>query len=244
MSISKAFVLALAYVNFAASAVIAQDCPKQSATGALVASKARALEGRIIFHDGIRQWFELRLEQPQCGHTSIELMRIEGGWSPVEVLRGCRARSFGTIDLSGTGYFSLETYQAVERIEPVGPCVKQPPLPDYSKAKPDKSIRQYRVEMHVDYRPGDHPIGFRVSSGARDLQPWQAYASYTLTGGFVLYGHCADGFLVDKVFGTRQANPSHFDDARTSSDMAAFNPESAAQSGVTDLHLGYTCVRD
>jgi hypothetical protein len=64
-----------------------------------------------------------------------------------------------------------------------------------------------------------------------------------LTGGFVLYGHCAEDFVLDKVFGTAQAKPSHFDEPRTPDDMAAFDPESAAASGKKNLHLGYTCVR-
>lgn len=98
--------------------------------------------------------------------------------------------------------------------------------------------------MHVDYRPGDHPIMFNVRSGDRELRPWQAYASYRLTGGFVLYGSCARGFVVDKVYGTPSARPTHFDDPRTPSDMASYDPESAAQAGVTDLHLGYTCIRN
>ena len=82
-----------------------------------------------------------------------------------------------------------------------------------------------------------------MSSASASLRPWQAYASYLLTGGFVLYGHCGEGFVVDKVFGTPQATPSHFDEPRTSHDMAMFDPESAAASGKKDLHLGYTCVR-
>jgi hypothetical protein len=97
--------------------------------------------------------------------------------------------------------------------------------------------------MHVDYGPGDHPIVFHVRSGKRDLRPWQAYASYMLTGGFVLYGLCGQGFVVDKVYGTPAARPSHFDEPRDPGDMAEFDPETAAQSGKTDLHLGYSCVR-
>ncbi len=65
--------------------------------------------------------------------------------------------------------------------------------------------------MRFDYVPGDHPISFRVSSGGKELQPWQAYASYSLTGLSVLYGHCSEGFAVDKVFGTHEAKPMHFD---------------------------------
>jgi len=149
----------------------------------------------------------------------------------------------GFIDFSPTGYYSLDTYQAVSQIEPVGACSLQSPFPDYSKAKPDKSIRQYRVDMRVDYEPGDHPVTFRVSSAGKELRPWQAYASYMLTGGFVLYGYCSEGFAVDKVFGTPQATPQHFEEPRTPEDAAMFDPEGASASGKKELHLGYTCVR-
>ena len=115
--------------------------------------------------------------------------------------------------------------------------MKQPPFPDYSKAKPDKSIRSYRVEMAIDYEQGDHPMFFRVTSSGKELKPWQAYASYVLTGGFVLYGYCADGFAVDKAFGTPEAKPQVID-------SALFDPESAAAAGKKKLHLGYTCMRE
>jgi hypothetical protein len=202
------------------------------------------LEGSLVFHDSIRKWFELKLDQPQCGQTSIELVRGDGDWTPLEVLRGCRVRSTGAIDFSGTGYYSLDTYQAVDQIKPVGICAQQLPFPDYSKEKPEKSIREYRVDMQVNYEPGDHPITFRASSAGKELQPWQAYASYMLTGGFVLYGYCGEGFVVDKVFGTPQANPRHFTEPRSPDDSAAFDPENAAASGEKELHLGYTCLRN
>jgi hypothetical protein len=135
-------------------------------------------------------------------------------------------------------------YQDVRVIEPVGECQRQPLFPDYSKAKPDKAIRAYRVDMLVNYEPGDHPVAFFVTSAGKQLRPWQAYANYWLTGGFVLYGHCAEGFVVDKVFGTPEAHPGHFDDPRSPGDMATFDPESAAAAGKRDLRLGYTCLRD
>jgi hypothetical protein len=197
-----------------------------------------------MFHDGIRKWFELKLNHPQCGKSSIELVpATTDHWTPLEVVRGCTVRSTGEIDIPVTGYYSLDLYQAVDRIKPVGACAQQSPFPDYSKLKPDKSIHKYQVSMSVNYRPGDHSIVFRVSSAGNDLRPWQAYASYLLTGGFVLYGYCGDGFVVDKVYGTPQANPSHFDEPRTSADAAAFDPENAAASGKKDLRLGYSCVR-
>jgi hypothetical protein len=201
------------------------------------------LEGSLIFHDALRKWFELKLDQPQCGQSSIELIPRSRDWVALEVFRGCKVRSSGTIDFSPTGYYSLDTYQSVDKIEPIGVCAQQPPFPDYSKAKPDQSILEYQVDMHVDYEPGDHPIAFCVSNANSELRPWQAYASYLLTGGFVLYGYCGKGFVVDKVFGTPQANPSHFGEPRTSDDAAMFDPESASASGVKKLSLGYTCVR-
>jgi hypothetical protein len=203
MRILRACVLALTLVNCLAAHVRAQECPQINPAGPAVASEVRTLVGRLIFHDGIRKWFELKLDQPQCGQPSIQLVRIERDWTPLEVLSGCQVRSKGTLDFSPTGYYSLDIYQSVGQIEPVGACARQSPFLDYSKAKPAKSIRTYRVDMYVNYRPGDHPIIFRVSSEGRTLRPWQAYASYSLTGGFVLYGHCGEGFVVDKVFGTR-----------------------------------------
>jgi hypothetical protein len=239
MSILKACVLALTFVNCMAAPALAQECPQTNPTGPTVASEVRMLEGKLLFHDSIRKWFELKLDQPQCGQSSVELVPGNRDWIPLQVLRGCRVRSKGALAFSPTGYFSLDIYQPVDQIDPVGDCARQSPFPDYSKAKPNKSIRGYRVDMYVTYRPGDHPIIFRVSSEGRTLRPWQAYASYELTGGFVLYGHCGEGFVIDKVFGTPEARPSNFDD-----DMATFDPESAAAAGKKDLHLGYTCVRE
>lgn|SRR5215469_1237116 len=221
-----------------------QACPKTSDAGPSVPSDVRTLEGRLVFHDGIRKWFELRLDESQCGQASIQLVRGERAWTPVEVLRGCRVRSRGPLGFSPTGYYSLDIFQDVQSIESVGKCERQSPFPDNSKAKPDKAIRAYRVDMQVTYEPGDHPIAFRVTSGGKELLPWQAYASYDLTGGFVLYGHCGDGFVVDKVYGTAEAHPGHFDDPRSPGDMAMFDPESAAAAGKKDLQLGYTCVRN
>lgn len=243
MRISRRYELALAVVSFTTLAAFGHQCPQTNATGLGAPSEVRTLEGRLILHNSIRKWFELKLDRPECGQTSIELMRINADWTPVVILRGCRVRSSGTIDFSPTGYFSLDTYQAVKKIEPVGECAKQLPFPDYSKANPDKSVREYRVEIRVDYEPGDHAIIFRISNAGKELQPWQAYASYMLTGGFVLYGYCGKGFVVDEVFGTPKTNPSHFTDRGSPDDAAAFDPESAAASGKKNLKLGYTCMR-
>lgn len=232
-----------ALILCAAISAHAQSCPRSDAKGSPIDSESRTLEGKLIFHDGLRKWFELKLDQPQCGQSSIQLIRIEGSYTPLEVLRGCRVHSTGPISEALTGYYSLDLAQDVKRIEPIGACTRQLPFPDYSHARPDPAIHTYRVEMDFDYDPLDEPIHFRVTSGGRELQPWQAYASYTLTGGFVLYGMCADGFAVDKVFGTPQASPSHFTERGEPGDRAMFDPEGAADAGVKHLQLGYTCIR-
>jgi hypothetical protein len=226
-----------------AVAAAGQPCPTASDSGASMQPEVRTLDGRLIFHDGIRRWFGLVPDQSQCGQSSIELVWAKGSWEPMAVLRGCRVQSRGVLDYSHTGYVSREMFQEVQSIKAAGTCERQPPLPDYSRARPDKSIREYRVEMQVNYRPGDHPIVLHVTSAGTELQPSQAYAGYWLTGGFALRGSCGHGFVVDKVFGTPEARPSHFDEPRTPDDMAWFDPESAAEAGKWDLQLGYTCVR-
>ena len=192
------------------------------------------MEGRLIFHDGIQEWFELKLDQPQCGEPSIELFEQDS--NPLAILRGCRIKSQGALIFSARGNIR----QIVEQIEAVGRCVHKAPFPDFSNVKPDSAIREYRVEMHLN---GSHTIHFRVSQPGKALRPWQAYASYLLTGGFLLYGSCADHFVVEKVFGTSQANPKHFEEARGPTDMAMFDLETAARLGKKDLDLGFTCVR-
>ena len=234
----SSYLLAIALASCTALPLFGQ-CPQPGPDTSAVGT----LEGRLVFHDDIRKWFELKLERPQCGQSSIELVRGGDKWVSLQVLRGCRVRSRGNIAFSPTGYYSREMYQDVEQIEPVGTCVRQSPFPDFSRAVPDKTIHEYRVEMHIIYEPGDHPILFSVSNAGKKLRPWQAYASYFLTGSFILYGECGRGFVVDTVFGTPQTNPSHFDEPRTSDDRAVFDPESAAASGKKNLHLGFTCVR-
>jgi hypothetical protein len=235
-----ACLLAMIFLTCASGEATAQQCPAAAANSP---SQVRTLDGRLIYHDDIRSWFELKLDRPTCGAKSIQLVRVEGGWKDLETLRGCRISSTGPIDYSQTGYYSLDLYQDVRKTKALGHCLSQP-FHDYSNARPEARIRVYSVTMHLDYRTGDHPVIFDVRSAGRRLRPWQAYASYWLTGGFILYGRCGHGFVVDKVFGPRAAHPSHFGDLRTPGDMAAFDPESAASRGQSDLRLGYTCIRD
>jgi hypothetical protein len=228
--------------------VCGQQCPKNNPDGPGQASESRTLEGKLIFHDGMRKWFELKLDRPECGQESIELFPGRSAFSPgnssgLETFRGCRVRTEGSLAGPASGYYTLDVNQSVGEIEPVGICNRQPPIPDFSKAKPDQSIRSYRVEMTIDYTQADRPIFFSVTSRGKELQPWQAYATYELTGGYVLYCKCAKGFMVERVYGDSEATPQHFNGRGDPDDSAMFDPYD--RDGVINkkLHLGYTCVR-
>jgi len=176
------FLFALVLAACSLLPALGQECPQSSKDGPSAPSEVRTLEGTMIYHDSIRQWFELKFDKPDCNQASIQLLGGEKLRTHLEVLRGCRVRTTGRLDISGTGYFSLDTFQSVQTIVPVGQCVAKPAFPDYSRANPDKTIRAFRVDMQIDYEPGDHPVVFRVTSAGRELHPWQAYANYWLTG--------------------------------------------------------------
>jgi len=221
-----------------------QQCPTENGS-----SESRTLEGKLIYHDGLRKWFELKMDRPECGQESIELLHGGGAFAPgrpagLETFGSCRVRTKGVLCGPASGYYTLDLNQSVEEIEVVGECRKHPPLPDFSNAKPDKSIRSYRVGMTIDYEQADRPISFRVTSGGKELQPWQAYASYWLTGGYVLYGYCAKGFAVDRVFGNAEATPQHFEERGSPNDAALFGPDDTPGVANKKLQLGYTCMRD
>jgi len=233
--------MALLFLTCGAGRASAQQCPRWLG-GASTPSRVRPLQGRLIYHDGIRQWFELRLDMPQCGQRSIELVEPDDSPKHIEIFRGCRIRSSGPIDITVTAYFSLALDQKVRKAESVGRCARHRPFHDYSNARPDPHVRSYLVTMHVDNRTGDHPVIFHVRSAGRQMRPWQAYASYWLTSEFALYGRCGEGFVVDRVAGPPEVQPGHFDIPRAPGDMATFFVDNPAGKLVFDAR--YSCVRE
>ncbi len=225
---------------------IAQSCPKENPNGPSIESDPQTITGKVVYHDEIRQWFGLQLDSPVCG-VDKEIQLLQGGGAfevdegnayAIEVFRGCRVTVRGALGIPGTGYYSAELYQNADKIEPAKDCVLKPHLPDYSKAKPDSSIRSYRVAMQINYQARGGHIVVTAESGARALTPWQAYASYWLTGGYVFYANCADDFDLTHFAGTPETKPWLIDN------YIAMDPESAAQKHVTHLRLDYTCRRD
>lgn len=100
----------------------------------------------------------------------------------------------------------LPIYMNVEKKTVEGPCSLKPKVPTYWNAKPQRGIRRYRVAMSIHYR-GDGGVTARVTSAGRELRPWQAYASYMLTGGYVFYGYCAKGYSMTRMQGPPVAKP-------------------------------------
>ena len=225
-------------------AMFAQNCPKENPSGPSVDSATRVVHGVLVLHNGLRVWMELLPDTPVCGFRSVQLLGGEGGAFEVDgndsrrlqVFRGCNATVHGTLGLPGTGYYSAPIYLNVQMIEPAPGCIRKPLLPYYSHIKPAPDVRQYRVLMSVHYR-GDGSVNATIQSGNRTLRPWQAYASYSLTGEFVLYGYCATGFVASRVSGTPAAKPWLIDT------YVAMDPDSAAAKGVWNTSLRYTCTR-
>ena len=136
------YLFAIAVALSATPSLFAQ-CPSESVRNE---TEIRTLKGSLVFHDGIEEWFELRLDQPQCGEASIEL--FEQGSNSLATLRGCRIKSQGALIISARGNIR----QIVKEIEAVGPCVHKAPFPDFSSVKPDTAIHGYRVEAPPTWR--------------------------------------------------------------------------------------------
>ncbi len=143
----------------------------------------------------------------------------------------------GQLGIPGTGYYSADIYQNVDKIAPAGGCAMQSALPDYSNSKPAPSVRSYRISMRIHYRARGGHIIVATQSGTAQLTPWQAYARYWLTGGYVFYAYCADEFNLTTFSGTHAAKPWLMDNE------IAMDPESAAMKHITYLRLDYTCRR-
>jgi hypothetical protein len=218
----------------------AQDCPRRNPNGADVASVSRTLQGKVIFHDDLRQWLSLQLDSQVCGESVVELVNPDidkPNPLPLEVFRGCRVRANGILGLPNTGYYSADLYQNVTHIEALEGCVRQPAFPEYSKMSPARSVRKYQVSMWFHYGPFADPVHAKIAMAKQVLSPWQIYAHYYLTGGFSFYGYCADGFTMSHMAGTPEANPWMVDN------YLAMNPETAAAKHVSHIKVSFTCTR-
>jgi hypothetical protein len=109
-----------------------------------ISPRVQTLSGQLVYHDGIRKWFELKLDRAQSGQGSIQLISAGQNWKQIEVLRDCRVRSRGLVFLSPTGpyssgEYSLEYTQSAQHIELVETCTLKPPIHMVSRAEPTRT---------------------------------------------------------------------------------------------------------
>lgn len=226
-----------------ASSAAAQTCPRDDPNGPPVPSNARTLEGQLVWHDDLRGWFGLKTDADVCGVREVQLIADPGDdfgprWKVIEqkmeTLRTCRVRTHGILQIPITGYYSAAVYQVLTQIGPVGQCTVKAVFPDYSDLTPIPGLQRYTVSMSFDYGH-ESPLVAHVTAHQQELKPWQAYAHYDLTGGFVFYAYCAKDFAATQFHGTPAAKPWLVDG------YVAMDPESAAAKHVTHIALQYTC---
>lgn len=219
----------------------AQECPR-SGDGA--ASAVRTLTGRLVLHNGLRRWWGLQVSQAVCGAGEIQVIVNSGDdaedrrqANELDTLRGCDVEITGPLNVPGTGYFSAPLYQTRYDVKAEPGCIRQPLFPEYTGSLPAGNLRRYDVRISLDYVPGDHPPAFVITGNGRRLSPWQAYASYRLTGERVMYAECGRGFAATRFSGGSAAHPWLVDGT------VGLDPERAAAAHVTHVSVTYTCIK-
>ena len=222
----------------AVSAAAAQTCPREKPNN-LPDAEIRTLHGRVIIHNGLRYWIELKPDRPICGHASVWLIDASSKVDDsekiaFEAMRDCTVTVSGRLGLSPTGY-STPMYMSVDRKQPDQNCVLQSTVPiTYGEAF--TQVNRYRVHMIIDYN-GEGSVTATATAGSRLLQPWYAYAPYFILGDPVIRIRCAAGHNVSHISVTRGSQPFVADN------YININLESAAQKGIWKTHVDYTCSR-
>ena len=179
--------------------VLAQACPPADGSGHGIPS---TLHGKLIHHEDLRTWHELKLGQKICDWKSIQVISTKLDWNYVHRFHGCAVTITGRLFTPVTGYYSLGLAMDVDKIQTDDGCRPLPVPHDLSHVPVPKTVQNYIVTISVDYRNGGH-IGVKVGTTERSKQaltPWQAYASYHLTGAAdVIWFDCAEGFEMIKA---------------------------------------------
>jgi len=177
----------------------AESCPTHTGE----ASEESILHGRLLYHDDLRQWLGVKLDQVACGQREIQLVFADSGaLRKAKALRGCAVTVNGKLYESPTGYYSAPLAMSDARLSPDPSCHPSPVDPDLSIVSIPQDVRTYNVSITIDYHGKGH-VQVRVWRDQKKqipLNPWQAYAHYLLTGGqdFIWFG-CRAGFRLSRV---------------------------------------------
>jgi hypothetical protein len=178
----------------------AQVCP--SGSGSLAKEHAKevsSLHGKLIHHENLWQWHSLELDKKTCDWESVEVFSGKIDEKQIHRYRDCGVTITGRLFFPNAG-FVLGLAIDADKIQPDRDC-KPYPVEDLSKAPIPKTVRDYIVNIQVDYSNNHTDVKIRQSAQSMTLlTPWQAYASYYLTGvGTVIWFDCAKGFDVIKA---------------------------------------------
>jgi hypothetical protein len=93
MNISKFCLMPLFLGSFTVGIALGQQTSQSTVKEPEIPSQVETLSGHLVYHDGIRKWFELKLDRAETGQSSIQLVYAGQSWKQMQVLRGCRVRS-------------------------------------------------------------------------------------------------------------------------------------------------------
>ena len=132
-----------------ATTVHGQTCPVQDRGEA---AKPSILQGSLLFHEEIREWIGLKLDQPACGQTEVQLVfSKQEAWREAKSLRGRRVTATGQLYESPTGYYSAEIAISNAALKPDSKChpsaVEEP-----STVPISADVKAYGASITVDYR--------------------------------------------------------------------------------------------
>lgn len=186
---------------FAGFSAHAQSCPP--ASSADDAPQASILHGTVVYHDELRQWLGLKLDHLACGQSEIQIVITDSNaMRTAETLRQCNVTATGKLFSGLTGYFPVPLAIENPQLKPDPSCHPLPLRPDPTAAPIPSGLKAFQVSITVDYR-GKGRIEVKVwkdQDETKLLAPWQAYVSYTLTGGAdVMWFRCEKNYRIKDI---------------------------------------------
>jgi hypothetical protein len=205
----------VAVLSCASISASCQSCPSGNENFGF-AHDVSTLHGTLIYHDELRQWLGVKLDQPACGESEIQLVIMDhDAQRHAKTLRGCGVTVTGKLYLSPTGYYSANLAIEDNRPQPDRACQPFPLESDTSLAHVPPYVSSYHVSVTVDYRGKGHVdvAVWRGKNKQQLLRPWQAYADYDMVGDATfLWLSCARGFRLLNVSQTPPTTNGIFED--------------------------------
>lgn len=197
--VTRLFVVLLLLL-VALDAAAGQSCPAENGPNAGDAPEPSTLHGKLVFHNDLRGWLGLKLDNPACGDSEIQLAFNEANERRAMSLRGCKVTAAGKIFETATGYWSARLAITDAHLLADQSCKPHPLLPDYSKATP-RELKSYYAEITVDYK--HQPVQVAVwadRTKQKKVAPSHAYIHASFSGApDVLWIRCAEGFVASSA---------------------------------------------